>query len=85
MGFRILALTAICGELPYDQLLRLPGGDSYKSKVIQSLKRQKLLRSFHRNSLWAYRMTQTAKTLLTEARPSRFAEDLSGAAATNHL
>ena len=85
VGFRILALTAICGELPYDQLPRLPGGDSYKAKVIQSLKRQKLLRSFHRDGLWAYRLTQTAKTLLTEANPSRFAEDLSSAAATNHL
>ncbi len=85
MGFRVLALTAICGKLPYDQLPRLPGGDSYKAKVIQSLKRQKLLLSFHRDGLWAYRLAQTAKTLLTEAHPPRFVEDLSGAAETNHL
>lgn len=71
--------------MPYDQLPRLSGGDSYKSKVIQSLKRQKLLRTFHRDGLWGYRLTQTAKTLLKEAYPSRFAEVLSGAAATNHL
>ena len=85
MGFRILSLIAICGELPYDQLPRLPSGDSYKAKVIQSLKRQKLLRSFHRDGLWTYRLTQAAKTLLKEKYPLRFVEELSGAGATNHL
>jgi hypothetical protein len=71
-GYGILALTAICGELPADQLHRLPGGDSYKSKVIQSLKSQKLLRTFYRDSLRGYRLTQTAKSLLCDARPSDF-------------
>lgn len=84
-GYGILALTAICGELPADQLHRLPGGDSYKSKVIQSLKSQKLLRTFYRDSLRGYRLTQAAKSLLCDASPQRFSFALTGAAETNHI
>ena len=85
MGYSILALTAICGELPADQLCRLPGGDSYKQKVIQALKSQKLLRTFYRDSLRGYRLTKSAKSLLCETYPQRFSFALNGAAETNHI
>ena len=85
VGYSILSLTAICGELPADQLRRLPGGDSYKLKVIQSLKSQKLLRTFYRDSLRGYRLTMPAKTALVDFQPSRFSFALTGAAETNHI
>ena len=85
VGYSILALTAICGELPADQLCRLPGGDSYKQKVIQALKSQKLLRTFYRDSLRGYRLTKSAKALLCNSNPERFSFALNGAAETNHI
>ena len=85
VGYSILALTAICGELPADQLSRLPGGDSYKQKVIQALKFQKLLRTFYRDGLRGYRLTKMAKALLCDSNPDRFSFALTGAAETNHI
>ena len=85
IGYAILALTAICGELPADQLSRLPGGDSYKQKVIQSLKSKKLIRTFYRDGLRGYRLTKPAKVLLADANPARFSFALTGAAETNHI
>lgn len=85
IGFAILALTAICGELPADQLSRLPGGDSYKQKVVQALKSQKLIRTFYRDGLRGYRLTKLAKSLLCDANQERFSYALTGAAETNHL
>lgn len=32
-GYQLLELVAISGELPADQLRRLPGGDAYKLNV----------------------------------------------------
>lgn len=34
---RILSLIAVCGELPADQISRLPGGERYKLNMIQQL------------------------------------------------
>ena len=33
VGYTLLELVAVSGELPADQLCRLPGGDSYKLNV----------------------------------------------------
>ena len=46
VGYTLLELVAISGELPANQLCRLPGGDSYKLNVVRALKSQKLLRMF---------------------------------------
>lgn len=85
VGYTILALTAICGELPADQLNRLPGGDSYKKKVVQAFKAQKLLRTFYRDRLRGYRLTKSSKSLLCDTNPDRFSFALTGAAETNHV
>ena len=85
VGYSILVLTAICGELPADQINRLPGGDSYKQKVIQHLKTQNLLRTFYRDGLRGYRLTKMAKALLCDSNPDRFSFALTGAAETNHI
>ena len=46
VGYTLLELVAISGELPANQLCRLPGGDSYKLNVVRALKSQKLLRTY---------------------------------------
>ena len=38
VGYTLLELVAVSGELPADQLCRLPGGDSYKLNVVRVLK-----------------------------------------------
>lgn len=40
VGYTLLELVAISGELPANQLCRLPGGDSYKLNVVRALKSQ---------------------------------------------
>lgn len=42
-AYRLLELTAICGEIPADLVRRLPGGISYKESVILSLKKARHL------------------------------------------
>ena len=64
MGYKLLELTAISGELPANQLSRLSGGDSYKAAVITALKQKKLLTTYYRDSLRGYRLTGCAKLLL---------------------
>lgn len=51
LAYRMLALTAICGEVPVRVLYRLPGGEQYKEKVITLLKKEKLLRVHSRDHL----------------------------------
>ena len=85
MGYKLLELTAISGELPANQLSRLSGGDSYKAAVITALKQKKLLTTYYRDSLRGYRLTGCAKLLLCERNPERFSFYLTGAVDTNHV
>lgn len=84
-GYRLLSLTAISGELPANQLARLPGGQSYKGKTVQALKERRLLRTIYRDRLRGYRLTAKAKRLLLADHPERFRPYLTGAAETNHI
>lgn len=54
VGYTLLELVAVSGELPADQLCRLPGGDSYKLNVVRALKSQKLLRTYYRDGVRGY-------------------------------
>ena len=63
-GYQLLELVAISGELPADQLRRLPGGYAYKLNVVRALKSKKLLRTYYRNGLRGYRLTSSAKEAL---------------------
>lgn len=85
LAYRMLALTAICGEVPVRVLYRLPGGEQYKEKVITSLKKEKLLRVHSRDHLRGYRLGRRVKTLLLAQEPERFSFFLTGNADTNLL
>lgn len=84
-AYRILELTAICGELPTDLLSRLPGSDSYKEVVITSLKKDGLIRTHYKDRLRAYRLSRKAKDCLLSQSPDRFSFYLSGNADTNRI
>ena len=73
------------GELPINELPRLPGGNSYKESVIKSVKRKKLIRTYYRDGCRAYRLTSTAKELLLSNFPERFAFALTVSNETNHV
>lgn len=83
VGYTLLELVAVSGELPADQLCRLPGGDSYKLNVVRVLKSQKLLRTYYRDGVRGYRLTAPAKKALCRDAPERFSFSLSGSAETN--
>lgn len=83
VGYMLLEIVAVSGELPADQLKRLSGGDSYKLSVVSTLKSQKLLRTYYRDGVRGYRLTVSAKKLLTQENTARFSFALSGSAETN--
>ena len=85
VGYMLLELVAISGELPTDQLKRLYGGESYKLNVVKSLKSQKLLRTFYRDGLRGYRLTAKAKDSLMADNPKRFDFALTGTTETNRI
>lgn len=62
-AYHLLGLIAVCGELPADAIHRLPISESYRYKVIASLKSQKLIRLFGRDGIKGYRLTPVAKKL----------------------
>lgn len=84
-SYQLLELIAISGELPADQLSRLPGGDSYKANIIKGLKQKKLLLTYYKNGLRGYRLTAPAKALLLDRQPMRFSFYLTGSTGTNHI
>ena len=83
VGYMLLELIAVSGELPADQLRRLSGGDSYKLSVVRILKSQKLLRTYYRDGLRGYRLTAQARKSLLAVNPRRFSFALTGSAETN--
>lgn len=85
IGYMLLELIAVSGELPADQLKRLYGGDSYKLNVVKTLKAQKLLRTYYRDGLRGYRLTAKAKKKLVLDNPKRFAFALTGTVETNRI
>ncbi len=85
LAYRLLELTAICGEFPADLLPRLPESASYLETVIRGLKKDKLLRVHYRDKLRGYRLTALAKTGLLERNADRFSFYLTGSSDTNIL
>lgn len=57
----LLMLTALSGEFPTALVSRLPGGETYKMKVVKRLKKDKLLRTFYADRLRAFRLTAAAR------------------------
>lgn len=85
MPYHLLALTAISGEFPADQLKRLRGSGYYKESVVTSLKKDGLLRTYYRDKLRGYRLGTKAKAALLSQSPDQFAFYLTGDTDTNRL
>ncbi|MDD4509471.1 MAG: hypothetical protein PHY23_00910 [Oscillospiraceae bacterium] len=78
-------MVAISGELPANQLNRLPGGRAYKANITKGLKQKRLLLTYYKNGLRGYRLTAPAKTMLLADNPERFSFFLTGSTGTNHI
>ena len=85
LAYRLLELIAICGEFPSSLLCRLPESASYLDVVIRDLKKDKLLRVYHRDKLRGYRLSVKAKDFLMAENTERFSFYLTGNAETNIL
>lgn len=85
VAMNILEMTAITGELPASQLVRLWGGDSYKLRVITKLKKDGLLKTYYRDRLRAFRLTTISKDFLLKSNPERFANVLKETSVTGTL
>lgn len=85
MAYRLLELTAICGELPADILPRLNNSNNYLDNVVRMLRADHLLRSYSRDKVKGYRLSKKAKDFLVNANPYRFELYLTGSAETNQL
>ena len=83
--YELLALTAICGEVPCACADRLTSSKSYRKKVVTSLTHDKLLRIFSKDHLRGYRLGIRGKHLLRERVPERFQFYLSGRTDTNSI
>lgn len=83
--YELLALTAICGEVPCACADRLTSSKSYRKKVVTSLTHDKLLRIFSKDHLRGYRLGIRGKRLLRERAPERFQFYLSGRTDTNSI
>ena len=82
---RLLSLIAVCGELPADQIKRIPGGDEYKQNIIKQLKKRKQIKTFYKDGLRGYRLLLPTKELLLRQNPNRFNFYLTGVNETNHI
>ena len=85
VSHNILELIAISGEFPTKLIDRVVGSNSYKQAVVTALKRQKLVKSYYRDSIRALRLTHSAKQNLQLSNPSRFDFAFSGNSDTNHI
>ncbi len=81
----MLTLIAICGELPADQIPRLPGGDAYKQNVLKQLRKDGLIKTFAKDGLRGYRLLEAAKEKMLRENANRFSFYLTGASETNHI
>lgn len=83
--YELLALTAICGEVPCACADRLTSSKSYRKKVVTNLTHDKILRIFSKDHLRGYRLGIRGKRLLRERVPERFQFYLSGRTDTNSI
>lgn len=81
--YRILALTAISGELSPDALSHTNISKSYREKLLTKLKEEGLLKTHYRDRLRGYRLTGKGKQLLLAENPERFRFYLTGSSDTN--
>ena len=78
-------MIAICGEMPVDQLTRLPGGYEYKLSIIKQLKKKHMIKTFYKDGLRGLRLLLPAKDELLKQNDERFSFYLTGVSETNHI
>ena len=78
-------MIAICGEMPVDQLTRLPGGYEYKISIIKQLKKKHMIKTFYKDGLRGLRLLLPAKDELLKQNDERFSFYLTGVSETNHI
>lgn len=83
LSYRLLELTALSGEFPADNLMRIGIGESYGEKLVTKLKEEKLMKTYYRDKLRGYRLTSRGKKLLLAENPERFSFYLTGSSDTN--
>lgn len=79
----LMTFIALSGEFPTDQIGRLPSTNTYKEKIIKSLKSSNLIRTYYRDGLRGLRLTAKAKKLLADKQPDRFLSLFAGDTATS--
>ena len=82
-GYSILSLVAMSGELPSNQILRLPGGGRYKEERVKTLKSRGLIQTYYKDKLLGYRLTAESKKALAQENPERFEALFTGDSETN--
>ena len=82
---RLISMIAICGEMPVDQLTRLPGGYEYKISIIKQLKKKHMIKTFYKDGLRGLRLLLPAKDELLKQNDERFSFYLTGVSETNHI
>jgi hypothetical protein len=82
-AYNILSLIAISGELPVNQIKRLPGGCKHKTDLIKDLKRKKYITTYYNDKLRGYRLTANSKDMLIAENGKRFESFFSGSIDTN--
>jgi len=81
----ILEMTAVSGELPLGQAIRLCNSEHYKRKLITTLKSDNLINSFAKDGLKGYRLTGQAKKSLLAKNQQRYTFYLTGNTDTNRI
>lgn len=77
-AYRFLTVVALCGELPANQIERIPGSTSYNKIILTHLKKAGLLLSYAKNKIRGYRLSKKAKTYLNQSDPAGLAFFLNG-------
>lgn len=85
LAYRILAITAISGEVPSDALPLFHFSLPYTKNVLYSLTKMGMLQSFYQDKIRGYRLTSPAKAELLRADPARFSNALTGETETNRM
>jgi len=84
-GRLLMEITAISGEYPADNILRLIPTHSYAKKVISSLIGGNMIKQVSTGGLKGYRLTAKGKRSLISDNPAGFAGFLSGSIETNKM
>ncbi len=81
----LMSLIAICGELPFEQIDRLEGGNRYKYELLRDMKKRKQIKTFYKDRMRGYRLLDEGKRHLLASNPERFSFYLTGSSETNHI